>query len=482
MKKYGRILGLIMLVPLMMINSLSVLGAEGEPLGTWETKVSMPTSRRRLGVIKSNNKVYAIGGSNGTFLDLVEEYDPVTGLWTTKASMPTAREDFGVGEVNGKIYAIGGYVGPSSYLATVEEYDPETDTWTSKTSMPTARQSVRVAVVNNRIYTIGGTNGSYLATVEEYDPETDTWTSKTSMPLASVGLGVAVVNNKIYAIGGGATGGAYLATVEEYNPITDTWTSKSSMSKKRSYFGVTEMNGKVFAMGGFDGSSNLDLVEEYDPVTDIWTTKANIPTARRFFDAVTLNDKIYAIGGYDTGYLATVEVFTPPNDGVTVPLNLTATASSNSITLNWDAVTDADSYTILRSTTSGSIDTVIATDVTDTTYTDTNVATGVTYYYVVRAVKNGAESADSNIASAMIEVSNNRALLLIKLLDENDKEYDLAMSDVDTFMNWYFNRGIGQGPVYYAFTKDYNTGPYISRKEYILYDKIICIEVNEYTK
>ncbi len=41
---------------------------------------------------------------------------------------------------------------------------------------------------------------------------------------------------------------------------------------------------------------------------------------------------------------------------------------------------DADSYTILRSTTSGTIDTVIASNITETTYTDTNVTPGVTYY------------------------------------------------------------------------------------------------------
>ncbi len=49
-------------------------------------------------------------------------------------------------------------------------------------------------------------------------------------------------------------------------------------------------------------------------------------------------------------------------------------------------------------------------------------------------------------------------------------------------MNWYFDRGAGQGAAYYVFAKDFNVAPYVSRKDYITYDKIICIEVNEYIK
>ncbi|QUH30771.1 fibronectin type III domain-containing protein [Vallitalea guaymasensis] len=162
------------------------------------------------------------------------------------------------------------------------------------------------------------------------------------------------------------------------------------------------------------------------------------------------------------------------------PSNLIASPSNEHVKLTWNATDKAESYTILKSTTSSSIDTVIASNVTDTTYIDNDVEPGVTYYYVVRAVKDGVESTDSNVASAMIEKNNNRALLLIKLLDENDKEYDLPISDVDTFMNWYFERGEGQGPAYYVFNKSFNVGPYLSRKDYITYNKIICIEVNEY--
>lgn len=163
---------------------------------------------------------------------------------------------------------------------------------------------------------------------------------------------------------------------------------------------------------------------------------------------------------------------------ISSPTNLTAAPSNDCVILYWDKV-NAESYTIVKYTT-GSAKTVIATNITDTTYIDKDVEPGVTYYYIVRAVMNDLVSEDSNIASAMIEKSNNRAIVLIKMLDENDKEYDLSMDVVDTFVNWYHNRGAGEGTAYYVFEKGYNVGPYVSRKDYIAFDKIICFEVNEY--
>ena len=53
-----------------------------------------------------------------------------------------------------------------------------------------------------------------------------------------------------------------------------------------------------------------------------------------------------------------------------------------------------------RSTTEGGIYTVIAENVTDTSYSDTDVVNGTTYYYVVTAVSDSGESENSNEASA----------------------------------------------------------------------------------
>jgi len=63
--------------------------------------------------------------------------------------------------------------------------------------------------------------------------------------------------------------------------------------------------------------------------------------------------------------------------------------------LTWNAAPGANSYNVKRSTKSGGPYTTIATNITSTNYTDTGVATGTKYYYVVSAVSNGVETLNS---------------------------------------------------------------------------------------
>jgi fibronectin type 3 domain-containing protein len=82
------------------------------------------------------------------------------------------------------------------------------------------------------------------------------------------------------------------------------------------------------------------------------------------------------------------------------PSTLTATASGASqINLSWTAGTGATSYTVKRSTTSGA-ETTLATGVAATSYADTSLAAGTTYYYVVAGVNDGGTGANSAEASA----------------------------------------------------------------------------------
>jgi len=116
-----------------------------------------------------------MGSVGGSGISTVEAYDPATDTWTQKADMPTARGYLSTSVVNGKIYAIGGTPGSwGEMLSTVEEYDPVTDTWTTKDDMPTARCMLSTSVVDWKIYAIGG-NVQYwpwtvTSKVEEYNP------------------------------------------------------------------------------------------------------------------------------------------------------------------------------------------------------------------------------------------------------------------------------------------------------------------------
>jgi len=87
---------------------------------------------------------------------------------------------------------------------------------------------------------------------------------------------------------------------------------------------------------------------------------------------------------------------TPP----AAPTGLTATAGAGNVALNWNPVSGASEYHVLRSLVSGGPYTPIGTSTT-TSFTDTAVTGGTTYFYVVRAANSATcESGNSNEASA----------------------------------------------------------------------------------
>jgi hypothetical protein len=86
---------------------------------------------------------------------------------------------------------------------------------------------------------------------------------------------------------------------------------------------------------------------------------------------------------------------TPP----AAPTGLTATAGNAQVMLMWTASTGAVSYNVKRSATSGSGYQTVGSSTT-TSFTNTGLANGTTYYYVVTALNAAGESSNSNQASA----------------------------------------------------------------------------------
>ncbi len=90
---------------------------------------------------------------------------------------------------------------------------------------------------------------------------------------------------------------------------------------------------------------------------------------------------------------ALVIVTNPTPQAPETPAGLAA-SPGNAITLNWNDTLAAITYNVKRSTVSGSGYATIA-NVPITTFTDSNVVSGTTYYYVVSAVSSFGESSNS---------------------------------------------------------------------------------------
>jgi len=89
----------------------------------------------------------------------------------------------------------------------------------------------------------------------------------------------------------------------------------------------------------------------------------------------------------------------PPTSPPPTPTGLSASAGDRQVSLSWNASAGATSYNVKRGTTSGSYDTTFNV-VGATSYLDTSVANGSTYYYVVSAVNSVGPSGNSTQVSA----------------------------------------------------------------------------------
>jgi hypothetical protein len=130
-------------------------------------------------------------------------------------------------------------------------------------------------------------------------------------------------------------------------------------------------------------------------------------TKTSYIDTTVINGTTYyyvvqAVNGRgvsENSNQANAEPMAPPTD-------LKTRSDNAQVSLTWTASSGATSYTVLRSTTDGGPYTSSFADITKTSYIDTTVINGTTYYYVVQAVHGRVVSGNSNQANAMPSVES----------------------------------------------------------------------------
>jgi subtilisin family serine protease len=103
-------------------------------------------------------------------------------------------------------------------------------------------------------------------------------------------------------------------------------------------------------------------------------------------------------GRLDIGRLMSAVV--PPPTPPAAPTGVSATAGDARVTVAWSSVAGATGYNVKRSTTSGGPYSTIVAGSAATSYVDTSLGNGTTYYYVVSAANTGGESPNSAQVSA----------------------------------------------------------------------------------
>jgi hypothetical protein len=153
----------------------------------------------------------------------------------------------------------------------------------------------------------------------------------------------------------------------------------------------------VYLPSGGSAAVNLSAttqtlnVEWFDPNTDTTQQAGTVAggTTRSFASPFGNHDAVL--------YLS---LAAPPSVPAP-PTNVTASAGNALVTLTWTASTGATSYNLYRSTSSGGEGaTPFLTGLTGTSFTDTGLSNGTTYYYQVTAVNSSGESGQSGEVSA----------------------------------------------------------------------------------
>lgn len=477
MKRYSLALKVILSFVIMFSSLLVSITSASQTYG-WANKANMPVALAGAAVVEHGGKVYVFGGSygssavgavDGTKSDKTYVYDPSNNTWTAKTSMSKARTAARAVSLNGKIYVIGGYDSNLAYLRLVEIYDPATDAWSLGQEVPSGRAWAGAVASGGSIYYFGGQNYLYEGSKEayRYDPASNTWTALQNMPFSSKATGAADVNGRIFIISDTTD-----RLVWEYVPGTNSYTTKQSLPAL--YGGSTAVLGNTIYTFSNGPSGAVHL---YDIANDTWSTSFNMKNKITSFGTATIDGEIYVVGGGTVvaGEITNETLLLITLDGV----SLTATGADNSNILTWTVSPNATSYVVKRSTQSGGPYTTLASNFSGSTLTDNDVEVGVTYYYVVTATSSGVETENSNEASAT-PTSEGRALLTIYISGGQIKEYDLSEVELNAFLNWYDAKDLGAGPAKYAFTKTWNKGPFKSRTEYVIFDKILTFDVDEY--
>ena len=171
---------------------------------------------------------------------------------------------------------------------------------------------------------------------------------------------------------------------------------------------------------GAAGQVTLDwnAVSGANSYTVYWDNATGISSSSTAITSISTDN--YTHSSLDNGSIYYYKVVAVDSDNITgalssevnaatplpAPDNLSASGANNTITLTWNSVSGATSYTLYWDNVSGidSSDTAI-TSITNDNYTHNNMDNGSTYYYKVAAVNSSGTGTLSSVASALLSAN-----------------------------------------------------------------------------
>jgi hypothetical protein len=294
-----------------------------------------------------------------------------------------------------KIIMFGGVNGSTNY-SDLWWYYPVTNSWIPQyTSVtPSARNFHSMVWDGEKVIMFGGTNvsGNRMNDLWCYYPLSNTWYLKTpagSLPAARCNHSMIwdSVGQRIVMFGGSAG----LSTSLDKN---DLW-SLSAGSSAPSGFNAIVVSSNRIDLSWLDNTNNETgfKIERKFTINgayqEIGTTNANITTYSDTISSFTgpYYYRVKAYNSYGNSDYSD-EAYATTSVSLNTPSNLTATAvpSSQIINLLWQDNNDNENgFIIERSLNGTSYEPLTTTNVNVNSYSDSNINSGITYYYRVKA-------------------------------------------------------------------------------------------------
>ena len=187
----------------------------GTALGTWSTTTGLPITLRFASVAVTENRVYLLGGENGTGI-LSSVYtapinpDGTLGTWTAATNLPVALRQAQAVVAKNTLYLIGGWNG-TVHAATVYKAPINSDgtlgNWSLDTPLPQGNSQFSGFIARGRLHVAGGyfDNAIYSAIINP-DGSLGNWTAEEALPGTVRRGAFAVTRNRVYSLGGNKGG------------------------------------------------------------------------------------------------------------------------------------------------------------------------------------------------------------------------------------------------------------------------------------
>ena len=324
---------------------------QNSAITSWTTETSLPISVCYLTSFVTKNRVYICGGyaSGNTTVSTVYtapiNTDGSLGTWVAATALPTALRSSQAIVTKNRVYILGGHNGSSAvsvvYSAVINA-DGTIGSWTTETSLPGSLNSSQAVVTKNRVYLIGGNNGSHLSTIYtaaiNVDGTLGSWVSSGSLPLG-ISAGQAVVTrNRVYYIGG-STGSAvsnvYTAIINNDGTL-GSWVADANLPGSLSDSQAIVTKNRIYLFCGHNGSAYVATVYtaaiNSDGTLGAWTTGTSTSTTLAISQSIIVKNKVYLLGGYNSGLHSSAVIsatileglndYSPYYDGTIEPIAL----------------------------------------------------------------------------------------------------------------------------------------------------------------